>query len=48
MMSAEIKDSSQSREDDMPYWSAMNWEANIVRLQAEQPALALPEHPLRC
>ena len=26
----------------------IDWEAKIAQLQPEQPALALPEHPLRC
>jgi hypothetical protein len=41
--------SDEFREAYMPYLSAIkNWQANIVKLQAEQPALALIVHPLRC
>jgi len=40
---------NEFREGDMPYLPAIkNWQANIVKLQAEQPALARLVHPLRC
>jgi hypothetical protein len=40
---------NEFREGDMPYLSAIkNWQAIIVKLQAEQPALAPIVHPLRC
>jgi len=50
MMSSETRDRfNEFREGDMRYLSAIkNWEAIIVKPQAEQPALGPLAHPLRC